>query len=39
LGLGKITLSTSVSCTEAVPPQVAKNATGTIILFFIFNVA
>jgi len=38
LGLGKITLSASASCTEAVPPQVMKNATGKILLFFIFGI-
>lgn len=38
LGLGKITLSASASCTEAVPPVATKNATGKIFLFFIFGI-
>jgi hypothetical protein len=38
LGFGKITLSASASCTEAVPPQVTKNATGKILLLFIYGI-
>lgn len=34
-GLGKITLSASASCSEAVPPSEMKNATGKILLIFI----
>ena len=38
-GLGKITLSASASCTEAVPPAVCTgNATGKIFLFFITGI-
>jgi hypothetical protein len=38
VGLGKITLSASASCAGAVPPQVTKNATGKILLFFIYGI-
>jgi len=37
-GLGKITLTASASCTEAIPPVVTKNATGKILFVFITGI-
>jgi carboxypeptidase T len=37
-GLGKLTLSASASCTEAIPPIVSSSATGKILLVFITGI-
>jgi hypothetical protein len=37
-GLGKLTLSASASCTQAIPPVVTKTATGKILLIFIIGI-
>ncbi len=37
-GLGKLSLSASASCVEAIPPTVTKTGTGKILLFLIIGV-